>query len=405
MNKKTHTSGPLTGVNVLDLTQGIAGPYCTKLLAGLGANVIKVEAAPNGDSTRSLGPYVDEDAHLEKSIPFLYLNTGKRSSTLDLNSAEAPNLLRDLAATVDLLVEDLDPKTRKQLEVSYDHYRENCPSLVVASVTHFGLTGPYADYLGEEIVDQALSGHMAITGEPDREPLRIGGDLSQYVTGQTAFVGALMALYHSMITGEGQQVDCSALEASTDILDGEAILSLTQQPRVRWGNTTADSFLRGRGGLYETNDGWIALGQVPGGWDMFVEMIDDDRLRVPELADRATRIARKDEIESIVEPWLLARSKIDIHEESQRRRNVSGYVALPEDILSSRHLAEREYFVDLDHPVAGSAPYAGAPYRFLGRDWYSERAPLLGEHNRSIYVDHLGMSPAIYQQLLDSNVI
>lgn len=397
--------GPLDGVSVLDLTQGVAGPYCTKLLAGLGAEVIKVEPAHEGDASRRLGPFVGDDGHPEKSIPFLYLNTGKRGITLNRDATQAAGLLRDLASTVDLVVEDLAPEQRDRLGVGYEQYREDHPALVVCSVTDFGLTGPYADYLGEEIVAQALSGHIAITGEPDREPLRIGGNIAQYVAGQTAFVGALMALYHATVSGEGQQVDCSSIEASADILDGEGVHTLSGLRRVRWGNTTAESFLRGRGGLYETSDGWIALGQVPGGWDAFVEMIDDDRLRAPEFSLPAARIARKDEIEAIVEPWLRERPKLEIHEASQGRRNVSGFVALPEDALSSRHLAEREYFVELDHPVAGSARYAGAPYRFAGRAWRSARAPLLGEHNHDVYVDRLGIAPATYDQLRDSGAV
>ncbi len=395
----------MDGVSVMDLTQGVAGPYCTKLFAGLGADVIKVEPASGGDASRQVGPFVAGDVHPEKSIPFLYLNTGKRSITLNAAAPDAPGLIRDLAGTVDLLIEDLSPGERARLGVSYEHYRYDAPALVVCSVTHFGLTGPYRDYLGEEIVDQALSGHMSITGESEREPLRIGGSLAQYVAGQTAFVGALMALYHATLTGEGQQVDCSSIEASADILDGEAIHTLAGSRRRRLGNATEASFLRGRGGLYETRDGWIALGQVPGGWDAFVEMIGDDRLRNPDFNDRAARIGSKDEIESIVEPWLRRRSKLEVHEASQGRRNVSGFVATPEDALSSRHLDQREFFVELDHPVAGSARYPGAPFRFAASEWRSARAPLLGEHNREVYVERLGMAPAAYEQLRERGAV
>jgi crotonobetainyl-CoA:carnitine CoA-transferase CaiB-like acyl-CoA transferase len=395
----------LDGVSVLDLTQGVAGPYCTKLLAGLGADVIKVEPANEGDASRRLGPFVGDDSHPEKSIPFLYLNTAKRSVTLNHEAPEATGLVRDLAGTVDLVIEDLSAAERDRLQVSYEHLRDEHPGLVVCSVTHFGLAGPYREYLGEEIVDQALSGHMAITGEPDREPLRMGGDVAQYVAGQTAFVGAMMALYHATVTGEGQHVDGSSIEASADILDGEGIHTLTGRPRQRIGNFTEASFLRGRGGLYETSDGWIALGQTPGGWDEFAEMIDDDRLRAPELSDPAGRVARKSEIEPVVQQWLRERSKVEVYEESQGRRNVSGFVATPEDVLSSTHLSERGFFVELDHPVAGPARYAGAPFRFASSDWRSARAPLLGEHNRQVYVERLGMAPSAFERLRESGAV
>lgn len=397
-------AGLLDGIRVIDLTQGIAGPYCAKLLAGLGADVIKVEP-PAGDGTRRNSPFVHGDSHPEKSIPFLYLNTGKRGVTLDLEAPQASGLLRELAGSADVIIETLRPDQRAGLGLTYDSLAAVNPRLVVTAITPFGLTGPYAGYLGSEIVVQALTGHMAITGEPAREPLQIGGNLAEYVAGQTAFVGTMFALYHALATGQGQEVDSPVNEAFLDILDGEAIIALNGEPRSRLGNSTADSFLKGRGGLYECADGWIALGQTPGGWDTFADMVGDDRLRDPAFAEPAGRQARKAEIEPIVEQWVHDHTKLEIYVASQERRNVCGFVATPEDLLQSPHLRARDYFVQVDHPVAGSAEYAGPPFRAAGHEWCSTRAPLLGEHNPDIYGDLLGMSPQAIEHLRKDGVI
>jgi CoA:oxalate CoA-transferase len=372
-----------------------AGPYCGKLLAGLGADVIKVEPRGEGDRSRRIGPFVGDDRHPEKSIPFLYLNTGKRGITLDLDAPHATETIRELARVADIVIEDFLPDQRASLGVAYEQLADINQRLVVTSVTPFGLTGAFANYLGPEIVVQALCGHMAITGDPEREPLQVGGNLAQFVAGQTAFVGTMFAVYNALVTGEGQEVDSSVAEAFADILDGEALLALTR-PRTRLGNFSEGSFLRGRGGLYECSDGWIALGQTPGGWDAFFEIFDDDRLRDPSLREPATRLARKTEIESIVEDWLRTHTKLETYLASQENRNVAGFVATPEDLLASPHLREREYFVRLDHPVAGAADYAGAPFQITGESWVNMRAPLLGEHNHEVYADLLGMAASAF---------
>jgi len=398
-------AGPLEGVRVLELAQGTAGPYAGRLFAGLGADVVKVEPPGTGDVSRARGPFAGGREHRETSIPHLYLNAAKRSATLDLTAAEAPSLVRELAGSAHVVLEDLPAADRGRLALSYESLAGARPSIVVASVTHFGLSGRLAGHRGAEVVDQALSGHMAITGEAERGPLQIGGDLAQYVAGQTAFTGALFALYHALGTGEGQQVDCSVVESFADILDGEAILALNGMPRPRLGNHTADGFLRGRGGLYECADGWVALGQTPGGWEAFAEAVGDERLLDPALATPGGRAARKAEVESIVEQWVARHTKLEIYLGSQTRRNVCGFVATPADLLASEHLRAREYFVSVEHPVAGRAESPGAPFRFAGAPWVAGRAPLLGEHNRAVYVELLGMAPAELERLQSAGVM
>lgn len=385
--------GALADVSVLDLTQGVAGPYCTKLLACFGAEVVKVEAPGVGDYMRRLGPFVGDDPHPETSIPFLYLNTGKKSVTLDLEEPSGRRLLLDLARKADIVVESFVPGRMAAWGLGYEVLSEMNPRLVMTSISHFGQTGPYSGYKGEEIVDQALSSQISITGEPDREPLKMGGDLAQYVGGQTAYTGTLIALFHAQLKGEGQHVDSAILDANVDILDHEGLSGLSGDVRGRWGNTTDTSFLRGRGGLYECLDGWISLGLTPGGWDAFVDMVDLPELRNPIYRDPMTRGKHAREIEGIVEPWLRERTRLEIYQASQKKRNAIGYVATPGDMLSSPHLQSREFFKDVPHPVAGPARYPGVPFGLSDTPGSVGRSPLLGEHNREVYCQRLGLTP------------
>ena len=381
----------LEGFRVVDLTQWVAGPYCTKLMALQGAEVVKVEPPGTGDAMRAMGPFVGGDPHPEKGVPFLYLNTGKMSATLDVGQHSARNLLLELAKRADIFVESYAPGYLASLGLGPDVLLDANPRLVVSSISHFGQTGPYSGYKGEEIVDQAISGHVDITGEPDREPIKMGGNLAQYAGGQSAFASTLIAVYHAALTGEGQHVDNSITEANVDLLDSWGINSLFGDVPKRLGNAAPEAVLRGRGGLYETADGYIALGQMPGGWDAFADMVGSEELRDPKYADASSRTENRDELDAIVAPWARQHGKLDIYNASQRRRNAIGYVATPDDMLSSPQLEHRRFFQQIDHPVAGGARYPGPPYRLTASGQTLSRAPLLGEHNAQVYCDLLGL--------------
>ena len=395
----------LEGYLVVDLTERVAGPYCTKLMALQGAEVVKVEPPGSGDAMRTMGPFVGGDPHPEKSVPFLYLNTGKSSVTLDVEQHSARKLLLELAKRADVFVEGYAPGFLDSLGLGPDVLLDANPRLVVSSITHFGQTGPYSGYKGEEIVDQAISGHVDITGEPDREPIKMGGNLAQYAGGQAAFASTLIAVYHAALTGEGQHVDNSITEANVDLLDSWGINSLLGEVPQRLGNAAPGAVLRGRGGLYETADGYIALGQMPGGWDAFVDMIGIEELRDPKYADAGSRSENRDELDAIVGSWVRQNGKLDIFNASQQRRNAIGYVATPDDMLSSPQLEHRRFFQQMDHPEAGEARYPGPPYRLTASGDTLTRAPLLGEHNAQVYCDLLGLERAELVRLRQVGVV
>ncbi|MEC8856277.1 MAG: CoA transferase, partial [Chloroflexota bacterium] len=217
--------GLLEGVKVLDLTHYIAGPYCTKLLSGLGADVIKIERLGEGDGVRWLGPYssgseIPSGGNApEDGAWFLYLNTAKQSVALDLKSTEGRRVALELAAKADILVENFAPGGMDGLGLSYRELQLANPALVVTSISNFGQTGPYRDWKASELNLYALGGLMNITGETEQEPLKEGMPLAQLGAGQNAFAATMAALMYAEETGEGQQIDLAIAEYATNILE------------------------------------------------------------------------------------------------------------------------------------------------------------------------------------------
>ena len=185
----------LGDIRVLDISEGVSGPFCAKLLAGLGSEVIKVERPGSGDSSRMAQPFLNDEPHKEKSALFLYLNTGKKSVTLDLESQKGASILRRLAQECDILVESFPAGYLEQIGLGYNSLSELNPGLIYTSITPFGQTGPYRDYKGSDIVIQAIGALMHTIGLPEREPLKIGGNVVLYTVGISAFSGAMLALH------------------------------------------------------------------------------------------------------------------------------------------------------------------------------------------------------------------
>ncbi|MCA9856198.1 MAG: CoA transferase, partial [Dehalococcoidia bacterium] len=210
--------GPLEGVRVLDLSEYIAGPYCARFLAGFGADVIKVER-PGGDPIRRWGPFKDGSVDVEAGALHLYLNQGKRSITLDLETEDGRSVLRELIATADILVESARPGELHEIGFGYEDVRAINPGLIYTSITPFGQTGPYSQFNAWEITFYALSGQMHITGEADKEPLKNGGYLGQYGAGQNAYVATLAAFWERSFSEQGQHIDVSMHECLTSLLE------------------------------------------------------------------------------------------------------------------------------------------------------------------------------------------
>ncbi len=389
----------LRDICVLDLSEDIAGPFCSKLLAGLGAEVIKVERPGSGDVSRRAAPSSGETPHLEQSALFLYLNTGKKSVTLDVESQTGATIVRRLAQECDLLLESFPPGYLDRLGLGYAALAELNPRLIYTSVTAFGQSGPYRELKGSELIAQAMGGLMQTIGLPDREPLKIGGNAASYTTGMSAFSATMIALYVRDVQGYGQHVDVSAMETM-------AVAQIHSSIQHQFGRTPR----RRESPLVEAKDGWVSPGLERGvrqdTWPRVCDMIGR-----PDLKDNlsfSTPEARREhqqDLLAILSGWTATQPKEEIYHLLQELRSVAGYVATVEDLFTSRQLVAREFFQTIDHPSAGKAMYPGAPFRLQGNSWRHGRAPLLGEHNGDIYGGRLGLSTADLARLRGAGTI
>jgi CoA:oxalate CoA-transferase len=376
----------LGDVHVVDLSEDVAGPFCTKLLAGLGAEVIKVERPGSGDVSRRAGPFPGVAPHPEQSALFLYLNSGKKSITLDVASRTGAAILQCLARECDVLVESFPPGYLDQWALGYAALERLNPGLVYTSVTPFGQSGPYRDYKGSELIAQAMGALMQTIGLPEREPLKIGGNAALYTTGMSAFSATMIALYVRDVHGYGQHVDISAMETI-------AVAQIHSSIHQQFGRTPA----RRESPLARAQDGWVSPGLERGvrqdTWARVCELIgrpdlkDDPAFYTPEA-----RREHQQDLLAILGAWTATRPKQEIYRIFQELRSVAGYVATVADLFMAEQLAARQFFQTIDHPCAGKAIYPGAPFRLQGDAWRHARAPLLGEHNRYVLGELLGLS-------------
>ncbi len=401
----------LSDVKVLDLTWHIAGPYCTKLLAGYGAEVIKVERPGEGDPTRRMGPFFKDDPHPEKSGLFLHLNTNKKGITLNLKSATGKKILKALVSDVDILVESFSPRVMPSLGLDYQTLEQINPKLVMVSISNFGQSGPYRDFKASEIVEYAMGGEMYSTGTAGREPLKLGGNVTQYQAGTVAAVATMGALYGAECQEVGQHVDVSIMETQAGSTDRRIIYLLgyacagvltTRWPPPR----EAVRMMILPQGVYPCKDGFINTLSLPQWWPRYLEAMG-----MPELKDdpRFQNIFSAEagmEFDAIWYSWLADHTKAELFEIFREARIASAPVNSPEDLLEYAHLKERQYFTEIDHPETGKVVYPGAPFKMTETPCQAMHpAPLLGQHNEELYCKLLGYSREELVKLRESGVI
>ena len=368
----------LDGLKVLDLTHYVAGPYATRLMAAQSAEVIKVERPATGDGARRIGPFPDDVPHPEKSALFLYLNTGKKSVTLNLKDGASKPILRSLLEWADALVENFCPGVMSRLGLDHGSVSTVNPSLVMTSVSNFGQTGPYRDYGAREINLYAMGGLMYITGDPEREPLHMAARLAQYGAGQNAFAGTLGALLHRDITGIGQHVDVAISEYLATIL--ENALSQYSYTGSNFRRTGNRGYGRAAWGPYPCQDGYVGVIAGPDHkWPEMAELMGIAELAEERFGDRAGRAENADELDSLMLPWLMRHDRREIFERAQHRGLAFAYVAEPEDILGWEHLRERGFFGSVEHPKAGGLEHPMLPWQVSGGGWELDAAPTLGQ--------------------------
>jgi crotonobetainyl-CoA:carnitine CoA-transferase CaiB-like acyl-CoA transferase len=396
----------LADVKVLDLTWHIAGPYCTKLLADYGADVIKVERPGGGDPSRRMGPFFRDDPHPEKSGLFLYLNTNKRGITLDLKSEAGKRSIRELAADADVLVESFSPRVMPGLGLDYETLEKVNPGLVMTSISNFGQTGPYRDFKASEVVLYGMGGNMCSTGLGEAEPMKKGGNLVQYGGGTMAAVATMIALHGAETQGGGNHVDVSLMEVQMGSIERRMSELLAYQyndeltPRMDVAGLMQYPF-----GVFPCKDGYV---DVAAGF-LWIDRLEKV-LGMP-LAERyggmnQFDLERREEFFSQVwYPWAMERTKGEIVAACQEGRVLSAPVNTAEDLLKEEQLRGRGFWVEIEHPVVGKLTYPGSSIRSEDLPTASGRpAPLLGQHNNEVY-GKMGYSAAEIAKMRETGVI
>ncbi|MBI2765343.1 MAG: CoA transferase [Chloroflexi bacterium] len=367
-------AGALDGVRVLELAEGVAGPYCGKLFAGLGADVLKLES-PEGDASRREGPFPGDRPDPERSGLFLHLNTGKRGAIAE----RSLGLPRDLLEAADVLLLGARPKELAAMGVDCDALSRSYPRLVIVNVSPFGLTGPYADYRGGELVEYALSGYMMLTGSPDREPIKAYGSLVEYQAGAHAALGTIAALFARERTGRGQLVDVSAMEAGTFMLGGVEQRAYFYGAVARRNGTRLLGFPPQHSypsTIRPCKDGFVHCHSNNRYLDLLGALIPHPRLVDPEVL--GAMMGHADEIDAIMDEWLADRDRFTVTAAAQELRLPFTEVMEPGEVMADEHHRLRGSFVTVDHPVAGPLLQPGAPMRMSATPWVTGPAPVLG---------------------------
>ena len=398
--------GLLEGVKVVDFTHYFAGPYCTKLLATLGAEVMKIERPGSGDPIRTIPPFSSRRLPGESGAWFLYLNTSKKSVSLDLKSEKGRDIVLKLIEGADIVVENFAPGVMERLGLGYDTLSSVNPAVVMTSISNYGQTGPYRDWKASEINLYATGGLMNITGEPEQPPLKEGAPLAQLGAGQNAFVATMTALFQAEETGEGQQIDLAIAEYATNVLENALMqYSYSGVEFTRVGNR---GYGRAAWGIYPCQDGFVGIIAGPDqNWPEVSRIMQSEELADPRFASRQGRLLNADEVDALMLPWLLEHDKVDIFKAGQDHGLGFSFVAGMQDILEMEQLVARDYFVDLEHPIAGTLRYPGPPIspdRTVVEPWVYRRAPLLAEHNLEVLED-LGYDSKGVERLFAEGVI
>jgi crotonobetainyl-CoA:carnitine CoA-transferase CaiB-like acyl-CoA transferase len=388
----------LAGIRVLDLTHRIAGPYCTKLLADFGAEVLKIERTPAGDPARLYGPFLNDEPHPETSALFLHLNTNKRGITLDLKSEEGRRIALRLAERADVLVENFRPGTLERMGIGAGTLHARNPRLVITSISNFGQTGPYRDLRASEITLSAMGGPMNVTGHREHEPLKLGGNVVQYHAGTVAAYATLLAVY--AIEGgrdEGEHIDVSIYETQAGFRDRRTVYLTTYaytgelvrrpEPGIRPGS-----------GVRPAADGYVNIfSGGPRRFASFLRMIgrddllDDPRVANPVLLPNHPELVH--EIEDSYLEWLMRHSKREAAAIAQQHRLLAAPVNEIRDLFEDPAFTERGVFETIDHPIAGEQQYPSRPFIMSASPRPpARRAPLLGEHTMEVLCDELGYS-------------
>ena len=376
----------LEGLRVVECNVTGAASYAAKLMADLGADVIKVEDTA-GDPDRKLGPFPGGKPDPEKSGTYLYLNCNKQAVTLNLADDRGRALFDQLVGTADVLIHDYAPALADPLGLTYDRIGPSNPRLVMTSITPFGQDGPHRDYKAYDLTTLSAGGWTWLNGWPGdvtNPPLRPYGRQSAVQAGVNAAVATMGAIFGRLKSGKGQHIDVSAQECILSILEfAYEIWPYLKIPAVRWGQRPLQPI-----DMFQCKDGgWIfVLCIEEHQWQALVELMETPEWATWEIAaSRFVRAANWDALRPFMEEWISQSNTDDLYRAAQAKRIPFAPASTLADLIDSDHLKARGFFVEVAHPQAGTYKQAGAPYKLGQTPWeIRSPAPILGQHNHHI---------------------
>lgn len=419
-NRNVGGDHPLPPYKVLDLSDE-KGYLCGRILADMGADVIKIEP-PGGDTGRLSGPFYQDKPDAQKSLHWFAYNANKRGITLNIETAEGQSIFRRLVRKSDVVIESFVPGYLDRLGLSYSRLNKELPSIIMTSITPFGQDSEWRHFKASDLVGAAIGGMMYITGDPNREPLRVGAPQSYLHASAEAAVGTLIALYHREVTGEGQYIDCSMYaswvsstaniipfwELNKKMIRREGVYRSSNAPRAKIRQ------------MWQCKDGYICFAIMGGAWgaktnralcDWMEELGEGDGFLKQfdwESLDFATVTQElQNKLEAPFERFFANRAKKELFEKAVELNMQIGPISTFEDLLSNSNLKARGYWQEVEHPELGrSITYPGAFVQFSQMGTRPiQRAPLIGENNKEIYRAELGISEKELATLSERGII
>ena len=380
---------PLSGVRVLDLTRYEAGPTCTLLLAFLGAEVIKVESAREGYAQRRLF----HEKGSKEDLYFILLNLNKKSITLDLKHDRARFLLEKILHYSDVLVESFGSEKLARMGLGYERMQELNPKLIVASISGYGSSGPYANYPSLDMTAQAMGGIMSLTGEEGQPPLRCGVTVADSAGGTNLALGIVAALYRREKTGLGGRVEVSLQDTALGL--GRSILGT----HIAYGSKARRSGNRLKDvvpwDIYAARDGWVAVCVIPNRlFERLMQAIGGERiLKSHNVRTIEDRVRHRALIDGLLKEWVSRRDRFEVMKVLGEQGIPCGAVLDSDHIRHDPHVQERNMLVEIEHPEWGPVQVVGCPIKFPGESELLRCSPGLGQHTREILFTILGVSP------------
>jgi CoA:oxalate CoA-transferase len=393
----------LEGIKVLDLTSIYSGPFCTLLLKDLGAEIIKLERPESGDLIRYDIPHTEGN----EGGPFIILNRGKKSITMDLKTVKGRNMCKELVKKVDVLVENFSPGTMDKLGLGSKEMCALNPRLIYASISAFGQTGPRRDYPGFDPVAQAMGGMTSVTGFPDN-PVRCAVSIGDFASGFFAAMSVIGALYHRLQTGEGQTIDISMQDCIWQLTAVEFapyfFLNHVQPPRLGNGHAAMIPC-----NLYPTKNNervYINAGVLSQVHRLYTAMGRKDLIDSPLGANQNTRFQHRQEIDDVVTAWTKTKTTQEIQDTLKKADVPCTRLPSFDEVCNDPQLLSRDMIIEVDQPISGKVKVPGSLFKMSrtpGKIDYP--APWLGENNQEILAGMLGFTEDQISRLSDEHII